>query len=232
MPCYTLGMRLRLMALVVIACCAAVPAVAVSVDEIDINVSPFHIIATADSGATGPSPIVQMIGASLPLRLGGPWFVEPILEFFGTYYLWTGSAAAPAAYETGTGFFTIGTLVSLQAGVSFPVSEQIELGGAIGLDFLLRFPFEFQNTVDTSSALSYFFDQGRFFYPETRFFFRWSFSEPIGLLVNLRVFYPLFHAWDGSSLPFYDQLMATVGIGFAIRLPNAAAAAESTPPSK
>jgi hypothetical protein len=214
-------MRTRVLAVALLMCLSAIPAVAVSVDEIDLNFSPFFLIATADSGAGAPSPITQLYGASLPLRLGGPWFVEPILELFGTYYLWTGTAAAPAAYESGTGFFTLGALVSLHGGVSFPVSREIELGGTLGLDFLLRFPMEFQNTVDTSPALGYFFDQGRFFYPETRFFLRWHIIEPLDLLVNIRVFYPLFHAWDGSTLPFYDQLMASAGVGFGVRLPAA-----------
>ncbi|HEY9595525.1 MAG TPA: hypothetical protein VHE79_13690, partial [Spirochaetia bacterium] len=205
---------MRVPAVIALLCLAAVPAVAVSVDELDVDFSPFHLIATADPDATGPSAIVQLYGVSLPLRLGGPWFVEPIVELFGTYYLWTGTAAAPSSMEWGTGFFTLGTLVSLHGGVSFPVTKELELGGSLGLDFLLRFPMEFQNNVDTSGALAWFFADGRFFYPETRLFLRWHIIERIDLIVNLRVFYPLFHAWDGSSFPFYDQLMATAGLGF------------------
>jgi len=227
-------MRVRVLAVVALLSLAAIPAVAASVDDIDIDFSPFHLIATADSNAGGPSPIVQLYGVSVPIRLGGPWFVEPILELFGTYYLWTGSAAAPAAMESGTGFFTLGTLISLHGGVSFPVTKEIELGGALGLDLLLRFPMEFQNTTssdmaDQSSAQSWFFADGRFFYPETRLFLRWHIIDPVDLIVNLRVFYPLFHAWDGSSLPFYDQLMATAGLGFGIRLPSAKPAAQAQP---
>jgi hypothetical protein len=110
--------------------------------------------------------------------------------------------------------------------VSFPISSAVSLGGAIGLDFLLRFPFELQNTTDAnkadqSSGLSWFYGSGRFFYPETRFFLRWHVTEPVDLLVNLRAFYPVFHLWDGSGQPFWDQLMVSFGIGFGIKLGSA-----------
>ncbi len=71
---------------------------------------------------------------------------------------------------------------------------------------------------DENSALSWFYQSGRFFYPETRFFLRWHVSEPVDLLLNLRAFYPVFHFWDGAGQPFWDQLMVSFGVGFAIRL--------------
>jgi hypothetical protein len=218
-------MRLRGIAILFLVCLCTTPAAAIAITEIDANFSPITVIATSNAAAEGPSPIVQLFGASMPVQIAGPFFIEPIVEFFGTYYLWTGSDAVPAAAETGTGFFTIATLISLHAGLSFPVSPEISLGGAIGLDFLLRFPFEFQNITSTNvadqgSGLGYFFAQGRFFYPETRAFLRWHISEPIDLIVNLRVFYPLFHAWDGSTQPFYDQMIFSGGLGFAFRLPQ------------
>jgi hypothetical protein len=71
---------------------------------------------------------------------------------------------------------------------------------------------------DENSALPWFYGNGRFFYPETRFFLRWHVSEPVDFLVNLRAFYPVFHFWDGSGQPFWDQLMVSFGIGFGIRL--------------
>ena len=137
----------------------------------------------------------------------------------------SGSAVITPA-ENGSGFFTLGTLISLQAGLSFPVSSVISLGGALGVDFLIRFPLEFQNQVqaDQNSALGWFFGSGRFFYPETRIFLRWHISEPVDLLLNFRAFYPVFHLWDGSGQPFWDALMVSGGIGFAIRMRPAAAA--------
>jgi hypothetical protein len=158
---------------------------------------------------------------SVPFTWSGPFFLEPGLELLGTYYEWIPSSgpAVITPSESASGFFTIGALLSLQAGMKWNVSPIISFGGAVGLDFLLRFPLELQNQVqaDESSALGWFFG-GRFIYPEARIFLRWHVSEPVDLLLNLRGFYPVYHLWDGSGQPFWDALMVSGGIGFAIRL--------------
>lgn len=202
---------------------------ALSIDELDANASLIFIGSNPPSGVSDPNlGIPPLLGISIPIRLSGPFFLQPGVEFLAWYYEWiasSGSAVITQA-ENGVGFFTIGTLISLQGGVSFPVSPVLSLGGALGVDFFLRFPFELQNTTDTdkadqSAGLSWFYGSGRFFYPETRFFLRWHISDPVDLLVNLRAFYPIFHLWDGAGQPFWDQLMVSIGIGFGIRLHSA-----------
>jgi hypothetical protein len=207
-------------------CITAVPALAVSVDELDVNTSLLLIGNTEPVPSTGTSPIVTLVGVSLPLRIDGPFFIEPALELFGTTYEWTGTRAVPAAVEAGPGFFTLGVLLSVHAGLQFEVAPTLWLGGTIALDFLFRVPLELANTnadsiAGRALAPGYFFGMGRFFYPETRLFLRWKVSDSLGLLVNLRALYPLFHAWDGEALPFFDQLMLAGGLGFAISLPAA-----------
>jgi hypothetical protein len=203
----------------------AVPASAITVDELDVTAGLLLISTTFTAPvATAASPIVPIFGAGLPMGIAGPFYVEPMIEFFGTYYLWTGTDVAPAASETGEGgFYTIGSLISLHAGLRYEITPVIRLGGSLGLDLLLRFPFEFQNTTsvdqaDQSSALSYFFSDGRFFYPESRLFFRWQISDPVALSFNLRAFYPLFHLWDGLSQSFLEQFMFSGELGFGVRL--------------
>jgi hypothetical protein len=192
---------------------------ALSVSELDANVGLLFIGSAPPSGYGAPSPLVQTIGVSLPLRSKGPFFLEPSVEFFDTYYEWTGTRAVPTREESGIGFFTIGTLLSLQSGLLYSVSKSIDLGGALGVDFLIRFPFEFQNTdTDTSDSLMYFYTQGRFIYPETRFITRWHVTDGVTLAFTLRALYPLFHLWDGEGLPFYDQFMTALDIGFVIGL--------------
>jgi hypothetical protein len=115
--------------------------------------------------------------------------------------------------------------------VSFDVSQAIALGGAIGLDLLFRFPFEFFNSLPESvsgraPATAYFYGMGRFFYPETRLFLRWHIIETVDLVVNVRGFYPMFHLWDGMSQSFFDQFMLSVGLGFGVKLAPAAATAK------
>jgi len=218
-------------AIVIFAVILALPGAALSalsIDELDANASLLFIGSNPPSGWIDPNlGIPPLLGVSVPFRLSPPFFLETGIEFFGWYYEWTSSGTAVITpFENGVGFFTIGTLISIQGGVSFPVSPVLSLGGALGLDFLLRFPFELQNTSDTvksdeNSALSWFYGNGRFFYPETRFVLRWHVSEPVDLLVNLRAFYPIFHLWDGAGQPFWDQLMVSFGVGFGIRLRSA-----------
>ena len=224
-----------LLALLFTLPCAAAPALAIT--EVDANVSALFIGSSPRGGLVDPTlAIAPLLGVSIPLRLAGPLFFEPGLEFLGSYYDWTGSNAQITQAENGVGFFTVGALVSLQAGIVFPVSSVISLGGTLGLDFLLRFPLELQNTspavqADEGSALGWFFGGGRFFYPETRLFLRWRISDPVDLVVNFRAFYPVFHFWDGSAQPFWDALMISGGVGFAVRLGKPPAAQSPAAPA-
>jgi hypothetical protein len=212
-----------------LALSVCIPSVAaLTLTDIDANASLLVIGTYPPAGYGGPNPaLTYLLGASLPLRFTNIFFLEPGLELFGTYYEWTydSATAVPTLYESGGSFFTLGALISAQAGVSFPVSSAVSLGGSLGLDVLLRFPLEFFNPLPQSvngkqPALGYFFGEGRFFYPETRLFMRWSVSPALALIVNLRAFYPLFHAWDGLGQPFLDQFMGAAGIGLAFRLPK------------
>jgi hypothetical protein len=217
---------------------AAVSSLSLSIDELDANASLLFIGSNPPSGVSDPNlAIPPLLGVSVPFLRSEPFFLEAGVEFMGWYYEWlagSGTAVITQA-ENGVGFFTIGAIISLQGGISFPLSPVVSLGGAVGLDFLLRFPFELQNTTDTvkadeDAALPWFYGSGRFFYPETRFFLRWHLTEPVDLLVNLRAFYPVFHFWDGEGQPFWDQIMVSFGIGLGIRL-RAGAPAPATAPA-
>ena len=217
---------LLVLSVIALAAVAAPGARALSLDEIDANASLVFIASNPQGGVSDPPlGIAPMIGASVPLLITGPFFFEPGLEFLSWYYQWntTSGAAEITQSENGNGFFTVGILLSLQAGVVFPIATDLSLGGALGLDVFARFPLELQNTTSQvqageNNALSWFFTNGRFFYPETRLFLRWHISEPVDLLVNIRGFYPVYHFWDGSGQPFWDSLMVSAGVGFAIRL--------------
>ena len=219
--------------LVLLLAAAVVPGFSLSVTELDGNLSMLFIGSNpqtiANHGQDPSMTIAPLIGVSIPLRLSGPFFIEPGLEFLGTYYDWNGSGAQMTQAESGTGFFTVGALLSIQAGASFALSPVISMGGSVGLDFLVRFPFELQNTSatvqnDEGSALGWFYGAARFIYPETRLFVRWHISEPVDLVFNVRGFYPVFHLWDGSGQPFWDALMVSAGVGFGVQLGKLGAA--------
>jgi hypothetical protein len=232
-------MRLRVAAVLCISLALATPGFALSIHELDVNASLMVIGSVPPPHKGDVSPIVQLFGASLPLQLSGPFYLEPALEFFGTNYEWVDppyAVAVPTQIETAAGFFTLGTLISLHAGARFPITPKVSLGGSLGADFLLRFPLEFFNDAQSSidgrgPALDYFFANGRFFYPEARFSVIWQVSEPIGVIFNLRAFFPVFHLWDGMNQPFVDQFMFAGGIGIAIRLGPAPAGQAAPAPA-
>jgi hypothetical protein len=234
-------MRIRVVLLLCAVLCVSAPVFALSVNELDANFSLMMLGSVPPAGYGQGNSIVQLWGAALPIQITGFFFLEPMLEFFGTYYQWTESnaTAVPTQYETGDGFYTFATLISLHAGLDFPLGKVISLGGSIGADFLLRFPFDPANTnpdsvVDRPSSLNFFFTEGRFFYPESRLFLHWKASDVFGLVVNLRAFYPLFHLWDGLNQPFLDQFLFSGGIGVAIRLgkPPTPAVGDTAPQPK
>jgi len=205
---------------------SAVPGFSLSITELDLNVSSLFIGSNPLPVSTGQDPsmtVAPLLGLSIPFRLSGPYFIEPGLELLGTYYDWNGSGAQITQAESGSGFFTVGALAFMQAGVSLPLSPGISMGASVGLDLLIRFPLELQNTgasvqSDEGNALGWFYGAARFIYPETRLFMRWRISDPVDLVVNVRGFYPVFHLWDGSGQPFWDALMVSAGVGFGIRL--------------
>jgi hypothetical protein len=240
-------MRLKVAAALAVVLVSASPVFAFPIfgmqaNELDINANIMVIGSVPPAGYGQGSTIVTMIGASLPIKLAAPFFIEPDVEFFGWPYRWTGTSAVPTASEDGLGFWVLGMLLSMQGGISYPVSPAVTLGGTIGLDLLVRFPLELQNSGPTviegeGSAMGYFYGALRFLYPETRFFLRWHLSDPIELLFNLRAWYPVFHLWDGQALPFLDQFMISAGIGVAISLTSPpslqkAAPATAEPPAE
>ncbi len=222
---------LRLLGAVVLLAGAALPGfpLSLSIDEIDANASLTFIGSNPQGGYVNPNlGVAPMIGVSVPFPISGPFFFEPDLELLAWYYEWNtvSSAAEITQSENGLGFFTIGALLGIQAGVRYPVAKDLTLGGTVGVDFFIRVPAELQNTSSTvkddeSKATSWFYGSGRFLYPETRLFLRWHISDPVDLLFNLRAFYPVFHLWDQEGLSPLDQALASIGIGVSIRLGHA-----------
>jgi hypothetical protein len=219
----------RVACLLVFLAAATVPAPLLPGLDLSVNTGMLFIGSVPPSGTVGRSlDITYLVGLSIPLRLGNVFFFEPMIEGFSMYYEWVDSAAVaiPSDQESELGFFTLGSLISLHAGVEFPVSAAISLGGSLGVDFLLRLPIALPSDQPASVAgrelaPGFFYGMGRFFYPETRFILRWKLSDMLTATAGLRAFYPLFHLWDGAGASFFDQLMFAGGLGIAIRLGGA-----------
>jgi hypothetical protein len=214
----------KLVLAALLASLAPLPAFTLSPTEVDLATT-MMLIGNTDEPSSGPTPLViaQSLGASVPLAIAGPFFMEPSLDLFGTWYEYTGTRAVPGASESGTSFFVLGTLLGVRAGAAFPVSTRVSLGASLGLDLLLRFPIDFETgaagrTDARSASLAYFYGKGRFLYPETSLFCKWRISEKFGLAFSLRALHPVFHLWDGEGLAYLDQLVLGGGLGFTYSL--------------
>jgi hypothetical protein len=214
--------RLALGALL-LAALAPLPAFPLAPTEAVLTTTLMLIGNTDELTSSGPTPVVmvQSLGASVPLAIAGPFFMEPSLDLFGTWYEYTstGTRVVPGASESPRSFIVLGTLLGVRAGAAFPVSARVSLGASLGLDLLLRFPVDLEvgaaERKDARRAsYAYFYGKGRFLYPETRLFCKWRIAEKFGLVFSLGALHPVFHLWDGEGLAYLDQLALGAGLGF------------------
>lgn len=217
-----------------------------ALSEVSINPGYLWILAsdTVGGAPAAADPFLVTLGASLPWRFWDPFFAEAMLDFWGTFYEYTASRAVPTEYETDKGFLVLAALLSLQIGNRWTVverlerkedgssgiAERLELGYALGFDFLFRVPLDWNNnnpfgsaspaerTAGAASSASYFYGAGRFFYPESRLFASWRLSPEFGMTFSLRALWPLFHAWDAEALDWWDQMQIAGTLGFTIYL--------------
>jgi hypothetical protein len=99
---------------------------------------------------------------------------------------------------------------------------RFSLGGNLGLAVLLRAPIPlFSDVVDDwSSITGYFYGMARFLYPESEAHVTYTLDNEITLKFTFRAYYPLFNLWTGEQLPFGDQFMFNLLIGFMWTLPS------------
>jgi hypothetical protein len=215
-------MKARIACIALLAVLLGVPD-AYSITFSEVYVNPGLVMVFTTDPAAAPSPIVVTIGVSVPMEISSLFFIETGLDIFGVNYRYTDTRAVPATIEHADGFFTPSFLIGVQAGIRYPLTETLVIGGTAGADILIRFPLELVNDssesiADRDPAMEYFYGSLRFLYPETRIFLRWQAVEQLGLVFSVRALYPVFHLWDGENLPFLDQLMLAGSLGFAIKL--------------
>lgn len=212
--------------------------------ELCVNPGMLWILSTDQVGGApaAADPLLTTLGFSLPWRFWDPFFAESMVDFWMTTYEYTASRAVPTGEETNKGFLVLAALLSLQVGNRWTVYDspekeedgivtaaatRLELGYALGADFLFRLPIDYNggtaSTADraagAAAAPSYFYGAGRFFYPETRAFLSWRLSPGFGITGSLRALWPLFHLWDGESgLEFWDQMQVAGNLGFTFYL--------------
>lgn len=169
-----------------------------------------------------PSPLLTAAGVSLPLRFSEHLWLEPALTVHGTWYGIPDALGYPVpVINEWRESWVLSLLIDPALMMAWPVSDDLSLGFSAAPGFLFRFPLiaTGYRSFDNAAALSYFFGQGRFFFPKTGVLCSWRVSENLLLRFQTDVWFPLFHAWDRTSGPFYDQLMVCLWIGFSQTAP-------------
>jgi hypothetical protein len=211
------------------------------------------------NAGSAPPPLTTITALSFPIRFNSYFLLVPEVRYFGLAYGMQSGRAVPVEEEYANWAFVMGLLLEPRAVFDFAVHPALNLGAYATTAFLARIPARRWGAPDVPAIAAYQYQKMRFFYPEFGVYLDWKVplhvsspeadavnegefgrtggDEPfkMQLLVDLNVYLPLFHAWDGEgSIGFYDQLMVsgTVGLRFyldtLIGANNEPAAGEST----
>jgi hypothetical protein len=196
----------------------AAPAPVPALEYIQIDAGLVYQVNSEQDSA--PAPLMPAAGIVLPWRTFGKWPLEYGLLTFGTYYRLAAGRALPAELEN-RDFWVQGILASVRLGPEFMLGEKVSLGLQGGISLLLRAPVPLFDDVtgDWGDLTMYFYRKLRFIYPEAGLSATLPLRERVSLRVSARAWFPLFHLWDGEGMPFTDQLLAGLLLGFVVKLP-------------
>ena len=117
--------------------------------------------------------------------------------------------------------WVLGGILGSDFAIGWAISSQLALSVAAGLDFNLRAPLIVDDAAgagDVANSSGYFYAAGRFLLPRNELRLEWDASANLSVSTTVRIYYPLFHAWDGEGRPFADQLMIAGLVGVSIPL--------------
>lgn len=233
-----------ILALFLIPVCASS---AVNLESVDIKGGMIWIgNAPLDAGGrdAAPSPLTALVGVSFPIKFADFFLLMPELRYFGQPYGIEYGRPVPVEIEFADWAFVIGLILEPRAFFEFQITEELALGTYVSPSFLFRIPAKVWGDTDRTFIAAYQYEIGRFFYPQIGVAVDWEIpfrvrsqeaeslnegefeeDEPyqgisIHFFVDLSTYFPLFHAWDGEELPFYDQFMASGVVGLRFFLPG------------
>jgi hypothetical protein len=176
-----------------------------------------------------PSPVsVSTLGGSMTISFAEDFFLglEPALDLLWTNYQWfDGRRAVPTEYEESSdnNAFILGFIIDLPLVASFRINDR--LGGSFGLGpaFLLRAAFAGDPNArddpdlkdNISSILSYFWSEGRWFYPSATLRMNVFLQEGFTFGLGVRGSMPVFNAWT-KDVGFWDHGMLHITLGMII----------------
>jgi len=194
-------------------------------DWIEADAGLMFLINTYEDSA--PSPLLlNHLGVSIPIPVMSAesplYWDASLLFFFPLYYQYNEADGAPqfspAEIERADTLWTLGIILETRFGYMFTLSERVRLGGAAGLAAVFRLPIVAieQGGEHQGEAWSYFLL--RSVYPQLDIACVWDVLDGLGLVFSVRGLFPIFHLWDGESLPFFDQFIVMANLGFRFYL--------------
>ena len=172
--------------------------------------------------------MVESIGAGVGIwqePLGAAFFLAwtADLTLYGTYYEWWAPEGRPrpTELETVAWMWVLGGLLGSDFAIGWAISEVLALSLAAGLDLNIRAPLVVgaaAGSDDAANSSAYFYGAARFLLPRNEVRLKWQAATNLAVSAAFRIYYPLFHAWDGEGRPFADQLMLAGLVGVTIPL--------------
>jgi hypothetical protein len=188
-----------------------------------------QIVFEEEDVSPPPTPVsVSTLGGSLMVSFADGYFLgmEPALDLLWTNYQWFDDRrAVPTEGENDSmnNAFVLGFLIDLPVVASFRINNNF--GGSFGLGpaFLLRAAFagdanakddpELRDNI--SSILSYFWSQGRWFYPSATLRMNVFLQEGFTFGLGVRGSMPVFNAWTGDT-GIWDHGILHITLGMLI----------------
>lgn len=185
----------------------------VDVSGVEVQSSLWLIQNAVTDGA--PSPIVNTIGLSIPLRFLKTWVFRPEVQAFTLGYAYEDGRAVPESDNLFDNVTILGLMINSVGGYEWRLSQTLVWTNEVGLGFLARIPIYFNGSTAADMAIpaTAWLLAGRLIYPNLGTSLAWQFSPLFTAVVRAQLFYPIFDLWGG--LPWYDQL--TLGGGIGIR---------------
>lgn len=168
---------------------------------------------------SGPSPLLTVLGLSMPIRqIDGSFYWEARYMFSTTFYGYADGKAFPVENEAADSLWTLALEAESVLGFRFDLGEKLRMGGGFCLSALFRWPVFAVGAGADFRADAFRYLMGRFLYTGLEMRLDWKARETPALGFSLQGLYPFFLVWEKGDVDYWDQLIirGTVSLRFAL----------------
>lgn len=156
------------------------------------------------------SPLTGTVGIDFGVPLSSRLTWRPALDLFGIQYAESASGkVVPTQIESPNAVLMLNALVSMPVLYTWDVGSSLSISAGISPTVLFRIPTLSYGNPDRAAITGYMYKSLRFLYPEVQTSLLYSFRKDFQFGLTLRGLYPIFHFWDGESVPFWDQMIVS-----------------------